>query len=196
MTKQEVVIITEPAQRKKIQKELFLFVIGLRDLITAKSFFNEIQKIDMSQIVNPINVGKTYAFVICYGKIFSKNNFLGKIDFDSLQGAFTGIEKMTHHNLMNMRNKIFAHNDPEHNRLNIYFDKKTGKIGAIANVGFTHFNNGEATTTLLDKVKRGLEIKRDEMLSRLYTTDGSYRVGEDQCYSLSYFEGFVENVHN
>ncbi len=188
-------VISDPIKRIELRKELFLFVMGLRDILIAQSFFDQIKDIQLNKIVDSNIAGMTYGFIICYGRIFHKNDQLGKINFESIKNKLSQEEKQIHNTLMCMRNQDYAHNDPKNNTLHIYYDKKNKKISAIANLNYAFLADYNKTIPpLLIKIKRIFEQKRDELLAKLFSHDSGYQVNEKQSFLISFSPAdFIEN---
>jgi len=187
-------VITDPLKRDDEIKKLFLYVMGLRDIIVSEQFFNKIRDIEMEKIANVDNVGFLYTFMITYGRIFHKNKDAGKIDKASIIKNLDSKEMDMHENLIKMRDQFYAHNDPQYNNLLIHYDKDNQKITATAFVGYHYLaENTQIILSLLEKVKANLETSRDKSLSKLYSEQDGYKVDGTQSFSLSYFTGFQEN---
>lgn len=187
-------VITDPLKRDDEVKKLFLYVMGLRDILVSEQFFKKIKDIEMEKIADVDNVGFLYTFIITYGRIFHKNKDAGKIDQASIIKNLDSKEKDMHENLIKMRDQFYAHNDPQYNNLLIHYDKDNKKITATASIGYHYLSkNTQIILSLLKKVKTNLETSRDESLSKLYSEHDGYKVDSTQSFSLSYYTGFQEN---
>lgn len=71
-------------RREALLKNLFLYVVSIRDLEIAQKTFDDIKDIDIGFIADPNVIAKTYVFIISYGRIFLKSHNLGQIKFNSL----------------------------------------------------------------------------------------------------------------
>ena len=126
------------------------------------------------------------------------NNFIGKIDLKDLKNSdFTESEKRIHHTLISLRDKFYAHNDPENNSLLIYYDEALGKLMTTSSVSFHSLaDHKEPIFSLLHNVKKALEEKRNELLAQCYSENGPWQVNMNKSYILTYYTGMVENPIN
>lgn len=187
-------VITDPLRREDEVKKLFLYVMGLRDILVSEQFFKKIKDIEMEKIADIDNVGFLYTFIITYGRIFRKNNDLGKLDPASIIKNLDVKERDMHENLIRMRDQFYAHNDPQHNHLLIYYDENNQKITASASIRYHYLSkNTQTILSLFEKIKINLESARDKSLSKLYSELDGYKVDSTRSFSLSYYTGFQEN---
>lgn len=176
--------------RHAYQKQLLLYAAALRDIDIAIEFFDVISKKELLKISDPTIVGQAYAFYITYGRIFHKNNVIGKVDLNSFK--LTNDEQNLHGVLMNARNKVYSHNDPENIDLFIYH--RDGKLQVLAQRNFHYLaDHKEKIASLLNKIKQSLDGKTNELLEKLYSVDDGYAVNKKQSFVLGYSVGIFEN---
>src|SRR5438445_11321284 len=136
---QSEIALDEQGRNKQL-KSLFLFVVGLRDLKIAKSCFDDLKDLPIGEVAEINNVGKVFAFIICYGRIFHRNKGVGRLERSFLE-KLSRDEQLMHDSLMNMRNKSYAHNDPEQNILFVHIDES--KIHAVANLRYSVLSHSQ-----------------------------------------------------
>lgn len=159
----------------------------------AQKCFNELKDLEINKITDLNNVGKTYAFVVCYGRIFHSNDQIGKLEIKSFLGTLTSEEKKMHSSLMDMRNQSFAHNDPQHNNLFVSYNKDKSKINAIAQFSYHPLSYYKETiSALLNKVINMLEAERDSLITKLYIEQKTHPISEKKAYSVYFHSGFIE----
>lgn len=193
MSSKQVIANLDKQKRNKQLKKLFLFVVGLRDLKVAKCYFDDLKnlKLPKGEITKTDNVGKTFAFIICYGRIFSGNKRVGKLEKSFLK-TLSPDEKLMHNALVNMRNQSYAHNDPEHNTLSIHIDENS-KIYAIAQLRYSAFsNNKQIIESLLMKIKCFMETNREVLLKKLYGQTALHSGAMPKLFLINFHSGFIE----
>jgi hypothetical protein len=160
-------------ERNKLIKNLFLYLVGLRDLERAKASFTEIKtNVSVGELTTTANLEKLFFFVICYGRIFHKCYHAGKLKIEDLcdVNPLTYGQSAMHRCLMELRDQSYAHNDAIRNQLVVSFNKVKNKTQAIAQISY-HLPcgiNRRVTFSLFKKLQKNLNKKRDEVLKKLY----------------------------
>lgn len=192
MNKQQLASILSTEETEELRKQLFLYVVGLRDLKVAESCFNELKDLPIGVIADLNNVGKTFAFIVCYGRIFHNNEGIGKLKIQNFIDTLSTDEKKTHKALMSMRNENYAHNDPQHNNLFIHYNADEKKISAIAQFSYHPLSyNKDEIFSLIQKMHAMLETERDKLLEQLYPAQQLALTNESRSYIMQYHSGFI-----
>ncbi|TAK76632.1 MAG: hypothetical protein EPO11_03930 [Gammaproteobacteria bacterium] len=89
--------ILSQKERNDLLKKLFLYTVGLRDMWLAKKCFNELKDLSTNSIADLDNVGKTYIFIICYGRIFHTNEGIGRLKIKAFLKTLSSKERYTNH---------------------------------------------------------------------------------------------------
>ncbi len=192
----KITVVTDLVERQDLQKNLILYVIGIRDILFIEPLFKELVTQDLTKISDINYVGKMHAFIICYARIFHKNHALGQIDYNKISGKLNTTQKNIHKYFMEIRNKYYAHNDAVGNDVMVYYDKSNSKITALSTIGYRYLTDDkkEVVSQLLEQYKNHFEEERDKILIKLYSIDNAYQVNEDKFYTIGYYAGMYENA--
>lgn len=186
-------------EQDDLKKELWLYGMGIRDLQELQKIYDKIKDIDLYEISNAPNIyPDTFYFITLYGRIFSKNDYLGKINTDKSLTNLTNEEKKLHDSLMDMRNQVYNHNDPQHNNALISYDEKQSCLEiTFSSVSLNLFGfSKEIILSLLDKLKISFKEETNSILRKLYNLGWDQKINKEQSLLMMYDGKFIEKYIN
>lgn len=177
-------------KREENKKLLFVYAMAKRDIRISKTYLDKTQNISTDIYERDANI---IALYITYGRIFSKNLDLPKLDIIQLKCQLTEDEQNLHKSLINSRNKIFAHSDAAMNNIQVNLDDK-GQLVTAPSHNTTLIEKYHAVgSSLFEKILNAVDKKITGLLKELYAEDNGYKITDKNFVVLGYSNNFWEH---
>jgi hypothetical protein len=175
-------------KREENKKLLFVYAMAQRDMRLAKIYLDKIQNSKDMYERDSIIV----TLYIIYGRIFSKNFDLPKLDIQKLGCKLNDDELSLHKSLINSRNKIFAHSDASMNNIQICLNDKEELVAVYSHNTTLIEKHHDVTTKLFEKILASVGEKVNKLLHELYAQENGYKVTKKRFALLGYSNNFWE----
>jgi len=176
-------------KREENRRLLFVYAMAKRDIKIAKIYLDKTQDTGLDIYERDANIIVLY---ITYGRIFSKNLDLPRLNINNLKCQLTEDEESLHKSLIHSRNKIFAHSDASMNNIQINLDIN-GKLITGASHNTTLIEKYHSTaSSLFEKILNALDERIEELLKDLYAQNNGYKVTDKNYVLLGYSNDFWE----
>ncbi len=176
-------------KREENKKLLFVYAMAKRDIRIAKVYLDKTQKLTGDIYEKDANI---IALYIIYGRIFSKNFDLKKLEIASLKCELTEDENNLHKSLTHSRNKIFAHSDASMNTIQIHVDENGQLVTAPSHNTALIERHHDIARGLFEKILNAIDKKIDTLLQNLYAENNDYKITENNFVVLGYSNEFWE----
>ena len=160
-----------------------------RDIKISKVYLDKTQNITTDTYEREANI---IALYITYGRIFSKNFDLPRLDITSLKCRLTEDEENLHKSLLHSRNKTFAHSDATMNHIQVNMDNKGQLVTAPSRNTTLIEKYHTIGSSLFEKILNAVDKKINSLLKELYAEDNSYKITDKNYVMLGYSNDFWE----
>jgi len=176
-------------KREENKKLLFVYAMAKRDINISKIYLDKTQNTSLDIYERDANI---IALYITYGRIFSKNFDLPKLDISHLNCQLTEDEENLHKSLKHSRDKIFAHSDASMNNIQVNLNSD-GKLITTPSHNTTLIEKyHEVGSSLFEKILAAIDKKLNELLKNLYSADNGYKITNKNFVLLGYSNNIWE----
>jgi hypothetical protein len=137
-----------------------------------------------------------YALYIVYGRIFSKNFDLPKLNMENIKFKLSTDEENLHKSLIHLRDKIFAHSDASMNHIQICMDSYANLVTVSSHNTTLIEKHHDVASSLFTKILNAVEKRINELLKDLYSKNNGYKITDKNFVILSYSNDFLERYHD
>lgn len=181
-------------KRRELQNNLMSYAFGIKDLSIIENILDPVIKGQPQTLDTP----NFYVFIICYGRIFGKNQVIGKVG-NGFKTHLSPDQISMHQSILDIRNQSYAHNDPiATGSVLINWNDGAGKI-----IATTTYTSHDFTThineikDMVSKIKLYFQEELDRLIDSLYSENSpnkAFVVNRDQSINLGYYAGMFENA--